>query len=122
MYLFLKKRPVKDKIGENWKDSISWGYLSFRGTKLTPSTQCHLFPILIFSLFLRKFHSVKPFNGNFCEPGRARFAEEKMEFPSQVVSKTYSILFSAKFGPFSNSFRGRARSTCGMNLFMSWLV
>jgi len=31
-----------------------------------------------------------------------------MEFPSQVVSKTYSILFSAKFGPFSNPFRGRA--------------
>jgi hypothetical protein len=32
-----------------------------------------------------------------------------MEFLSQVVSKTYSILFSAKFGPFSNPFRGRAR-------------
>jgi len=46
-----------------------------------------------FSLFLRKFHSVNPFNGNFCELGRARFAEKKMEFPSQVVSKTYSILF-----------------------------
>jgi len=30
-----------------------------------------------------------------------------MEFPSQVVSKTCSILFSAKFGPFSNPFRGR---------------
>ena len=31
-----------------------------------------------------------------------------MEFPSQVVSKTYSILFSVKFVPFSNPFRGRA--------------
>jgi len=63
-----------------------------------------------FSLFLRKFHSVNPFNGNFGELGRARFAEKKMEFPSQVVSKTYSILFSAKFGPISNPFWGRASS------------
>jgi len=31
-----------------------------------------------------------------------------MEFASQVVSKTFSIPFSAKFGPFSNPFRGRA--------------
>ena len=31
-----------------------------------------------------------------------------MEFPSQDVSKTCSILFSAKFGPFSNLFRGHA--------------
>ena len=61
-----------------------------------------------FSLFLRRFHSVKPFNGNFRELGRAWFAEIKMEFPSHVVSKTYSILFSAKFGPFSNPFRRRA--------------
>jgi hypothetical protein len=45
-----------------------------------------------------------------------------MEFPSQVVSKTYSMLFSAKFGPFLNPFRGLARWTCGMNLFMIWLV
>ena len=68
----------------------------------------NLFPILYaFSLFLSEFHSVILFNGNFCEPGRARFAEKKMEFPSQVVSKTYSTLFSAKFGSFSNSFRGR---------------
>ena len=75
-----------------------------------------------FSLFLRKFHSVKPFNGNFCEPGRARFTEKKMEFPSQDVSKRYFILFSAKFEPLSNPFRGCARWTCGMNLFMTWLV
>ena len=33
-----------------------------------------------FSLSLSEFHSVNPFNGNFCEPGRAQFAEEKMEF------------------------------------------
>ena len=75
-----------------------------------------------FSLFLRKFHSVKIFNSNFCKPGQAQFAEKKMEFPSQVVSKTYFILFSAKFGPFSNPFRGRAECTCRMNLIMSWLV
>jgi len=74
-----------------------------------------------FSLFLRTFHSGKPLNG-FCRPGRAQFAEETMEIPSQVVSKTFSILFSVKFGPFSNTFRGRARWTCEMNLFMSWLV
>jgi len=61
-----------------------------------------------FSLFLSEFHSVNPFNGNFCEPGRARFAEKKMEFPSQVVSKTYSTLFSAKFGPF----RTRSGAVC----------
>jgi len=62
-------------------------------------------------LFLQKFHSVNPFNlnGNCCEPGRAQFAEEKREFPSQVVSKTCSILFSSKFGLFSNPFSGRAR-------------
>jgi len=41
-----------------------------------------------FSLFLRKFHSVNPFNGNFCEPGRAQFAEKKMEIPSHDVSNT----------------------------------
>jgi len=75
-----------------------------------------------FSLFLRKFHYVKPFNGNFCEPGRARFAEEKMEIPSQVVSKTYSTLFSAKFEPFLNPFRGRTPSTFWINLFTTWLV
>ena len=75
-----------------------------------PSTQCYIFPILIcFPLFLRKFHSVKLFNGNFCEPDRARFNEKKMDFPSQDVSKRYSILFSAKFELFSNPFRGRAR-------------
>jgi len=28
-------RPVKAKIGENWKDSFSGGYLSFRGTKVS---------------------------------------------------------------------------------------
>jgi len=59
-----------------------------------------------------KFHSVKPFNGNFCEPGQARFAEKKMEFPSQAVSKTYSMLFSGKCGPFSKPFQG----PCTMNL------
>jgi len=80
-----------------------------------------------FSLFLMKFHSVKPFNGNFCELGRAWFAEKKMEFPSQVVSKTYSILFSAKFGPFSKPFGGcasavhdeRAEWTCSRNVLFS---
>jgi len=46
-----------------------------------------LFIRYTFSLFLRKFHSVKPFNGNFCEQGRAQFAEKKIEFSSQVVSK-----------------------------------
>jgi len=49
---------------------------------------------------------VNSFNGNFGESGRARFAEEKMEFPSQVVSKTFSILFSAKIKPFSNPLNG----------------
>jgi len=33
-----------------------------------------------FSLLLRKFHSLNPFNGNFCEPGRARFGEKNVEF------------------------------------------
>jgi hypothetical protein len=67
---------------------------------------------------------VNPFNGNFCELGRARFAQNKMEFPSQDVSKIYSILLSAKFEPFLNLFRGRAWWMCGMNLrvFMTWLV
>jgi len=80
-----------------------------------------------FSLFLRKFHSVNPFNGNLFELGRARFAEKKMELPSQVVRKTYSLLFSAKFGPFSNPFRGRASAvhdkrvewTCARNILCS---
>jgi len=80
-----------------------------------------------FSLFLLEFHSVNPFNGNFCEPGRARFAEKKMEFPSQVVSKEYYTLFSAKIGPFTNSFRGRvsavhdkrAEWTCSRNVLCS---
>jgi len=80
-----------------------------------------------FSLFLRKFHSVNPLNGNCCELGRARFAEKKMEFPSQVVSKRYSILLSAKFGPFSNPSKGhasavhdeRAEWTCSRNVLCS---
>ena len=77
---------------------------------MTPSTQQKLFPILI-CLFLipKEIPFREPiFNGNFCEPGRARFAEKKMEFPSQVVSKKYSTLFSAKFGPF----RTRSGAVC----------
>jgi len=74
-----------------------------------------------FSLFLRKFYSVNPFYGNFCEPGRAWFAEEKMEFPSQVVSKTYSILIFGQirtdFEPVQGPCVGHARWTCGMNLW-----
>ena len=57
-----------------------------------------------FSLFLRKFHSVNTFNVdtfNFCKPGRARFAEEKMQFPSRMSAKR--ILFY--FQPNSNRFR-----------------
>ena len=38
-----------------------------------------------------------PLDGNFCEPVRTRFAEEKIQIPSQVVSKTYSILLLTKF-------------------------
>ena len=49
-----------------------------------------------FSLSPRKFHSLNIFNSNFCESGRAWFAEKIMEFPSRVVSKTNSILFSAR--------------------------
>ena len=78
-----------------------------------------------FSLFLRKFHSVNPFNGNFCEPGRAQFAEKKMEIPSHDVSNACSVLFSAKFEPILNPFRGHARWMCGMNylmILMTWLV
>jgi len=75
-----------------------------------------------FSWSLRKFHPIKTFHGNFCEPGLAWFNEKKMEFPSQDVSKRYSILFSAKFKQFSNPFRGRALWTCRMNLFMTWIV
>ena len=63
----------------------------------------------VFSLFLKKIHSVKLSNSNFCKQGRAWFAE----ISSQNVSKRYSILFSAKFEPFSKPFRGRARWTCG---------
>jgi len=75
-----------------------------------------------FPLFLTKFHSVNPFNCNFCDPRRARFDEEKNGISISVVSKMYSMLFSAKFGPFSSPFRGRAGCTCWMNLFMTWLV
>ena len=40
-----------------------------------------------------------------------------MKIPSQVVSKTYSILFSAEFGPFSTPFRGRvARGTMNVQI------
>ena len=76
------------------------------------------------SLFIRvrRFYSVKSFNDNFCEPGRAWFSKEKMDFQSQDVSETYSILFSAKFEPFSNMFMSCARWTCGMNRFMTWLA
>jgi len=109
---------------ETTHPEIFWSFQNFlKNSDVTPSSNDIYSRFwYAFSLFLRKFHSAKPFNNNFCEPGRARFAEKDMEFPSQVVSKTYSILFSAKFGPFSNPFRGRARWTCWMYLFMSWLV
>ena len=75
---------------------------------VTPSTQSNLFPILIcFFLIPKEIPFRKTIFGNFCELGRAG-SLRKMEFPSQVVSKTYSILFSAKFRPFSNPFWGRA--------------
>jgi len=46
-------------------------------------------------------NSAVTFSKSFVEPGSS-FAE--MEFPSQDVSKMYSILCSAKFEPFSNPF------------------
>jgi len=59
-----------------------------------------------FSLFLRKFHSVNPFNGNLCELGRARSAEKKMEFPSQVVRKRILCYFQ----PNSEPVQGRSEA------------
>ena len=56
-----------------------------------------------FSLFLRKFHSVQPFNSNFCEPGRARFAEKKMDFHLRLSVKRILFYFQ------SNSDRFRTR-------------
>ena len=61
-----------------------------------------------FSLFLSEFHSVNPFNGNFCEPSRARFAEKKMEFPSQVSAKR-TLLY---FRPNSDLFWTRSGAVC----------
>jgi len=79
-------------------------HLQLQSTARTPSTIQNLFPNLYaFPLFLTKFHSVNPFNGNFCEPGRARFAEEKMEFHLGLSAKR--ILFY--FLPVSN-FRTRS--------------
>jgi len=54
-----------------------------------------------FSLFLRKFHSVNLFKGNVCKPGRARFAEKKMEFHLRMSAKR--VLFY--FQPNSNRCR-----------------
>ena len=91
---------------------IKWeGLLGFDSPfplNITPSTQSKLFPILIrFFLIPKEIPFGKTIFGNFCELGRAG-SLIKTEFPSQVVSKTYSILFSAKLGPFSNPFRSRA--------------
>ena len=54
-----------------------------------------------FSLFFRKFYSVNPFDDNFCESGRAQFAEKKMNFP---ISGCRQNVFYFTFSN-SNSFR-----------------
>ena len=40
-----------------------------------------------FSLFLRKFHSVNPFNGNFCELGRAGSLRKRLNFHLRLSAK-----------------------------------
>jgi len=72
---------------------------------------------------LRKSYFVTLFYGNFCEPGRAQFAdpEENMGSPSQVVSRTCSILFSARFEHVFEPVQGPLKKS-GINLFMTWLV
>jgi len=90
-----------DRIGTRFFQ-IMWSFYEWETHLLFPTSDWFYSQNWrIFSLYLRKFHPVNLFNGNFCEPGRARFAEEKMEFLSQVVSK--SNLFC--FLPISNPFR-----------------
>jgi len=57
---------------------------------------------------LRKFHSVKPFNSNFCELGQAGSLRKRWNFHLRLSAKRLLFYFSAKFGPFSNPFGGRA--------------
>jgi len=92
--------------------------------EITPSTQSNLFLILIcFFLIPKEIPFCKP----LLKTGPGRFVEKKVEFPSQVVSETYSTLFSAKFGPLSNPFRGcalvvhdeRVEWTCSRIFFVS---
>jgi len=40
-----------------------------------------------FSLFLRKFHSVNPFNGNFCKPGRAGSLRKRWTYHLKLSAK-----------------------------------
>ena len=82
---------------------------------LLPQDQIGSSKQYVFFLFLRKFHYVNPFKGNFCEPGRTRFANLYVEFVYEVVS---SILFCIQpvSNLFSKPFWGRSRWTCGMNL------
>jgi len=61
-----------------------------------------------FSLFLRNFYSIKPFNGNFCELGRAGSLRKRWNFHLRLY-----------FRPNSDRFRtrsGAVRRPCTMNV------
>ena len=47
-----------------------------------------------FSVVLRKIHSVNPFNGNFCEPGRANSIRKRWNFHLQLTAERWQFYFS----------------------------
>ena len=61
-----------------------------------------------FSLFLRKFHSVNPFNGNFCELGRAGSLRKRLNFHLRLSAKR-TLLY---FRPNLDLFRTRSGAVC----------
>ena len=67
-----------------------------------------------FSLFLWKFQSVNPFNGNFCELGRAGSLRKRWNFHLRLWAKRILLYFL----PNSDLFRtrsGAARRPCTIN-------
>jgi len=79
------------------------------------------------SLFLSEFHSVNPFNGNFCEPGRAGSLRKRWNFHFRLSAKRTLLYFRPNSDLLSNSFRGRvsavhdkrAEWTCSRNVLCS---
>ena len=77
---------------------------------LPPHNQIYSLFWYAFSSFLRKFYSVNPFDGNFCELGRARFAQKK---DGISISGCQQNVFYSIFGQIRTFFEPGQRPCVG---------